>query len=214
MKKIIVTGFPSFGNYQENSSSLLKDVFSKFYAFDVEFIMAPIRLFSVEARNFGDQVVNRALNLKADAIISLGMSSSVKGIRIESVAKNWVENDKYCLKFENRAVLDDNFSSNYSLTANLKQWDLPSIFNNLQDWGIPYEELVSTNAGNFCCNATMFRILQAMKVRNCFLPYIFVRISCTAKAIMTTPDFHKEKTLMTQTQINNAFFIFASFFTS
>lgn len=212
MKKIIVTGFPPFGDYQENSSSILLDEFPKLHSFDVEFMMAPINLFSEEAINFGRLVVNQALKLKAEAIISMGMSSSVRGIRIESMATNWAENDRYCLESENRRSLDDGFSSVFSFLSNLKQWQIPEIFLNFQDLDIPYEEKISTDAGNFCCNAVMFRTLAAMEEYDYRNPYLFVHVPCTAQAVRTILDFDQKKVLMTKQQLKNAFIVLASFF--
>jgi pyrrolidone-carboxylate peptidase len=212
MKKIIVTGFPPFGDYQENSSSILVSEFPKLHTFEVEFISAPISLFSSEAINFGHLVINQALNTKAEAIISLGMSSSVRGIRIESMATNWAENDKYCLESENKRKLDDKFASDFSFLVNLKLWQIPEIFINLQDLDIPYERRISTDAGNFCCNAVMFRILAAMEKYDCRIPYLFAHIPCTAEAVKTIPDFDQEKILMTKQQLKNTFVVLASFF--
>lgn len=114
MEKILITGFEVFGAYKENiTQSFSKEIFHLSGYFP-EYIIFPVRIFSDGSANYGKQIISKAQEVNAKAIISLGMASDVKGARIESIAKNWVENEKYCIPSEQRRLIDENLSANHS----------------------------------------------------------------------------------------------------
>jgi len=196
MDKVLITGFEKFGDYKENiTESFSQEVFS-LSGYSLEYMIFPVRIFSNGADNYGKQVVSRAKEINAKAIISLGMGSDVKGARIESQAINWVENEKYCLPSEQRMVLDNTLEPKSHLMVDLEKWDIDKIFNYFNKLNIVYEPTISTNANSFCCNALMFRTLSSLKEEKCPIPYLFLHVSCSPEAISNITSFDKKKHLI------------------
>ena len=147
---------------------------------------------------------------RSKAIISLGMGSDVHGVRVESRCINWVENDKYCLPSEQRMVLDEGLAPKSILDIDLKKWDLDWIFSVFAALGIKYEPEVSTDANAFCCNALIFRTLQALERRGCRIPYIYLHLPCTAKAVKEIPGFDDNKDLTSVKRVHEILHVLLS----
>jgi pyrrolidone-carboxylate peptidase len=168
----------------------------------------PVRIFAHSADDYGKKIVQKAQEIGADAIISLGMASDVFGVRIETRATNWVENQKYCLPSEQEKVLDNRFVSSYTLRVNLSQWNLGKIILGLRDAGLVHEDSLSGDANNFCCNALMFRTLQALNEVECEIPYIFLHVSCSKEATKGIKGFNKRKHLTSISELEKALIVF------
>lgn len=208
MERILITGFRPFGDYAENTSGLAARNIRIAGPYSIERVVVPVYIFGKEANGFGKHIVKLAREIDAKAIISLGMASDIRGVRIESTAVNWVENDKYCLKSEQRKVIDKKLSAGYPLTIDFESWDITKIMSELKASGLAYESEISDDAGTYCCNALMFRILKAMQDMWCTIPYLFLRLPCTAEAVKDIPDFSKDKHLTSLPEIAKTLTIF------
>jgi pyrrolidone-carboxylate peptidase len=194
MNTILITGFQKFGHYRQNATEVaIFDLYNiRSYhegtpcSYQVDNLIFPVRIFS-EATGYGRKIVKRAQEINAKAIISLGMSSCVEGLRIESLARNWVANEKYCLSHEHKRVIDDRFDSKFSLEVDLKRWNFDQFFSELSLENISHEKQISQNANSFCCNALMFRTLQAIQETDCQIPYLFIHVPCTPHAVRGMP---------------------------
>lgn len=223
MKNILITGFEPFGDYTENLSEIAATRLKKIGDYNVYGLTFPVRIFPASQKrilsytvngvkhfytnpinniNYGDMIVAQAKELNACAIISLGISSEVRGIKIEGQAINWVENDKYCLESEQRRIIDANFAIKENLTVDFDKWRLGKLWN----FSVLKEEFhkanldcnitLSGDAGAFCCNALMFRTLVSLRKNNCEIPYLFLHIPCSIDGVKNIQDFDKTKDLM------------------
>lgn len=214
MNNILITGFQKFGDYRENVTEVALRELSILNHHQIHSIIFPVRIFSEEATESGQKVIALARKLEAKAIISLGMSSAVQGLRIESCASNWVENKKYCLPGEHKKIIDQNLKPKEILSINLQRWNIANVFKSLDQEGLDYEEKISQNACNFCCNALMFRVIWAMKQTNLDIPYIFLHVPCTPRSVMGLPKGEKRKYLTSIYQVRKILDIFCSSYVS
>jgi len=201
MENILLTGFRKFGDYKVNpTEQFLKnhDILGDFYLHSLIF---PAHTFNLGAENFGTEVVRTAYAVDALAIISLGLASDVKGLRIESKAVNWSAG-KYCLDFENEKTFLRNQSLSHSKRINLKHWNFEFMFKSFRSLDIKFEREISKNAGNFCCNALMYRTLSALGSAY-KIPYIFLHIPCTKESVEGLNDFDRDKDLITLEELND-----------
>jgi len=58
-----------------------------------------------------------------------------------------------------------------------------------------YEKKISDNASTFCCNALMFRTLQALEESKYDIPYIYLHLPCTVRAVSGIQNFDESKYL-------------------
>jgi len=208
MDKILITGFERFGDYKENITEALSRKVSTLSNYSLEYLIFPVRIFSDGAKDYGKEIVSRAQEIGAKAIISLGMSSNVRGVRVELCALNWVENEKYCLDTEQRRVLDEKLIIKKPLFVELKKWNLNNIFNSLREKKLVHEPCISIDAGFFCCNALMFRTLQAIERTQCSIPYIFLHVSRSPGAVEGLNNFNRNKHLMTVEELKEVLEVF------
>lgn len=198
-KNILVTGFEKYGDYKINpTEKFLKNhsVLGNYYLHSLIF---PPNIFSAGAENFGREIVDLAIKLKAVAIISLGMSSEVKGLRIESTAINWCDN-KYCLQSESDRKLDMSCQPWQEKEINLRYWNIDLMFEKFRYLNIKFEEKISNFPGYYCSNALMYRTLKVLRSNDFYsyrIPYLFLHIPCTAEAVEGVKDFDKTKDLIT-----------------
>jgi len=155
MDKILITGFEKFGDYKENITEVLKTELHFLGSHIVEYMIFPVRIFSAGAENYGKQIVAKAKEINAKAIISLGMGSDIHGIRIESRAINWVENEKYCIPSEQKRLIDETLFPRYPLDIDLSKWKIAEMFATFSKMSIYHEPEISTNANAFCCNVSI-----------------------------------------------------------
>lgn len=223
--KVLITGFEPFGSYSENLSQLAATKLKKLGNWDVYGMVFPVRIFprkenkntnsvnvggasfpvvvSTETiENYGELIVAKALEIKADAIISLGIASDVHGLRIETRAINWVENFKYGLVCEQQKVIASNFLPKEELKVNREKWNLTKLWH-LSSLSDKFNEAdfdcnlnFSADAGTFCCNALMFRTLAALQKNKCEIPYLFLHTPCSPGAVKNISDWDLTKDLM------------------
>ncbi len=213
MNKIIITGFEKFGNYFENTTEAAIIDLPIVNSHQVDNFIFPVRIFA-DATDYGRKIVKRAKEINAKAIISLGMSSCVEGLRIESLARNWVANEKYCLSHEHERVIDDKFDSKFSLEVDFDRWRIDKLFSELNREKVIHETKISKNAHSFCCNALMFRTLQAIEETNYKIPYLFVHVSCTPRAVMGMPKNARPNNMTSISQVRKMISIISNSYVS
>lgn len=170
MKKVILTGFEPFGGYKYNPTKESTEYFNKIG------IVSGVKVIGLvlPCTYFGAfQILSKVIDKeKPDAIISTGLSSSVRGVRIETTFHN-VMNGKY-------PDSDGNITNGLPLCDELDVKDfLIATANNkyladlLYSNGIPVE--ISEDADAFICNSlgylTSKKILsnQFSSMRNMFI---------------------------------------------
>ena len=194
MKNILITGFQKFGDYKVNTTEQFLRTHSLLGDFYLHSLIFSPRTFAENAESFGKETVKTARKLNATAIISLGMASDVKGLRIESRAVNWSAG-KYCEKYEQELRLNQKSPPWDDKEIDFKPWDLSRMFSVFKSRDIKFEEKISTNPGSFCCNALMYRTLTVLQPIN-DIPYLFFHIPCTAEAVEGMVGFDKNKYLI------------------
>jgi pyroglutamyl-peptidase len=170
MKKVILTGFNPFGGYKYNPTKESTEYFGNIG------IVSDIKVIGLilPCTYFGAfQILSKVMNQeKPDAVISTGLSSSVKGIRFETTFRNMM-NGKYPdangLEPKGLLIWDKPYAKDFLLaTAN-------NIYlaNILKQNEIPVE--ISIDADAFICNSlgylTTKKILRDSfpQVKNMFI---------------------------------------------
>ncbi len=192
MKAAILTGFEVFGKYAVNPTEIL----ARSLAGEVvsghlirSMVFPTTVLVPHGARDAGTLIVDEAFLVDASVIISLGIDSGARGVRIERTCINWVENAKYCTQYENQKPLSDAHDPKERLPMPLQSWDFAGLSERLALAGIPLE--TSEDAGSYCCNALMYRTRRSMKECSLEIPFIFVHVPCTEEAVADMPDFDR-----------------------
>lgn len=166
MKKIIITGFQPFGPYQFNPVEESTKYFDKkqINEYEIQGIVLPCTYFGAF------QILKDAIQeINPKAIISTGLSSSVKGIRFETTARN-IMNGKYpdAKGYSPKNVPIINGGKEFVNTNSLNH----NLANILYKERIPTE--MSANADDFICNSLIYltsNYLQTSKsnIRNTFI---------------------------------------------
>ena len=180
MKTILITGFKPFGDYKANSSEQYIRKTSIIGEHDAHTLVFNTNVFSNH--------------------LSSGMSSEVRGLRIEKIAYNWCDG-KYCAKSEMRRPLNQNDSAHEQKSNNFEQWDFQSMFDKFKSLNIKFENQISTFPGNYCCNALMYRTLEAMELNLLKIPYLFLHIPCSSEAVEGLENFDFRKDLITMEEL-------------
>lgn len=204
MKTAILTGFQTFGEYVVNPTEILARSLDgkilsghKIHPFVFPKLILPL----TPSEDYGRIIVESALKNKISVIISLGLSSAIKGFRLERSCTNWVESDKYCSELENRMPIVEFHQKRKMKFVPLNRWDLPLMFEGFRKTGIPFESEISFDAGTYCCNALMYRVLDAMEISGLEIPFLFAHVPCTEESILGVADFDRQKTLIKQEQL-------------
>ncbi len=173
MKKIILTGFKPFGHYQYNpTEQSTLDFDGKIFG-DRQVIGVVLPCVYNAWGHLAGTILR---NSNAHAIISTGLASSVKGIRIESIFRNVMNNDKYAdadgYTPKNVPVVKGNVPYNVKSRGPNKK-----LLRLLLENGIPAE--ASNDAGNFICNSLGYTTSLAMRSAGYVNRNIFIHIPWT-----------------------------------
>lgn len=193
MKKAIITGFEKFGSYAVNpTEKLIKEIDGKIVSgHRIHGFVFPVGpLIGDKAVNYGRIIMLEAERINASVIVSLGVASQAKGVRIESWATNWVENDKYCSPGENRKRLDRYDLPNLNRWVPFNCWNFVAMRKGFQKHKIPFEAAISKNAGTFCCNALIYQVYK--RIQESALgkrPFLMAHVPCTKEAVKNIPNF-------------------------
>ena len=141
----------------------------------------------------GTTIVKKAIEIKADVIISFGLASEAKGFRIERSGYNWIENIPYCQPYEIFHVLDIKRPAKEQIRIDMSQWNLELIKKLCIEKNLPIDPKISDDPGRFSCNSWIYRTLIALKKLNVKIPYLFVHSACTEETIELIPDFPRDK---------------------
>jgi pyrrolidone-carboxylate peptidase len=211
MKKAIITGSETFGNYMTNPTKWLALSSDRKIVAGHEIrslvFPTPMRI-PEDAENPGEIIAREAEEFGADVIISFGLASEAKGFRIERSATNWMYNEKYALPYENNMPLDLSRPEKERITIDLSRWDIGAMRERFAQAGIPFNSEISDDPGQYSCNSWIYRTHLALKKANFPIPYLFVHLSCTEDAIELMPEFDRSKTLITGKDMIGALGIF------
>lgn len=203
MKTAILTGFQPYGSYVINPTEVLaRSLEGKvLVGHTIHSLVFPTTVLSpTPVKDYGKEIIEKASLVNASVIICLGMSSEVRGVRVETQCMNWVENDKYCTSFENRKPVFSDIPSRAIRPIPLERWDLTTLASRLSVIGINFE--TSEDAGKYCCNALIFKVLRALNEKHQRIPFLFAHIPCTEDAIAGILDFDRtQKKLILQSEL-------------
>jgi pyroglutamyl-peptidase len=171
MKQIIVTGFQPFGPYQFNPVEESTKYFDEkqIGEYNVKGIILPCTYLGAF------QVLKKSISeINPEAIISTGLSSSVKGIRFETTGRN-IMNGKYPdaegYEPSNLSIIEgeDEFLMTNSNNSNLA--------NLLHSKGIQTE--MSGNADDFICNSLIYLTSHYLQRNNSKIKNVFIHVPWT-----------------------------------
>ncbi len=171
MKKIILTGFEPFANYQFNPTEVSTlDFHGKVFGDrTVIGVVLPCTYFSAFSKLY--KVIEKE---KPYAIISTGLYSSVRGMRIETTFRN-----RMCGKYPDNIGFEPKNvyiaeNSPYNMTATARNLELEKI---LRENNIPTE--LSLDADAFICNSLGYLTTHAILHKNLSTKNMFVHIPWT-----------------------------------
>ena len=192
---VIFTGFGRFGDYFFNPTErILRIIGGKIIAgYKIETFVFPAEISS----RFAQLVIQEAIMKKAKAIISLGLSSVVNGIRVESSCCNWVDNQKYVHPKNNERTVLCHYSEKEKIKLDQTFYNLKILEGELKNIGIPLEH--SQDAGGFCCNALMFSLLKVAQEEGEIFGFAFFHVPCVRECIK--PKHAKGKLFLTEQQL-------------
>ena len=198
IKTAVITGSESFGKYISNPTKWLAiytdgKVISGHKIHSLVF--PAITRIPQSAEDAGTTIVKTAQAENAKVIISYGLSSAVRGFRIERSATNWSEN-KYCQVYENGFPLSSDLPPKEVVQNDLSRWDVDKIQRLFGENGLMLEEKISDDPGQYSCNSWIYRTIKAMSKLNYKAPYIFVHTACTESSIELMPDFPRDKKII------------------
>lgn len=202
MKKLLLTGFEVFGDYAENITEVAATQIKILGEYEVHGLVFPVSIFPENGEDYGETILAYAREIHADAIISLGMAPKAKGIILETRAINWVENNKYCVDSEQRRVLDETLILKKELKVDLvpwhlnRLWNLATLFEKFHSRNIHCDINYPDNIGTFHSNALRFRTLNAIEKQKTEIPYLFLNVPCSFRAIQKLPDSGSYSNLM------------------
>ncbi|MFP4567714.1 MAG: hypothetical protein ACLFN8_02100 [Candidatus Woesearchaeota archaeon] len=171
MNQIILTGFEPFGPYKfnpvEESTKYFDGKTTNNY--NIKGLVLPCTYFGAF------EVLKKAINeLKPKAIISTGLSSSVKGIRFETTGRN-IMNGKYPDANEyNPKGLHIIKEGTEFLNTNAPNHKLANI---LHAENIPTE--MSANADSFICNSLIYLTTNYLQTNKSNIKNAFIHIPWT-----------------------------------
>lgn len=185
MKTLLITGFERFGDYTENITEVVASSLKIVGDYEVHGLVFPVRIFPENGEDYGETIFDKAKEIHADAIISMGISSSVPSVSIERQAINFVFNQKYCIGSEQNKPVTENYPIKELLFADTSRWQLTTFWDlvgfsselgmlNLDNDGAIR---ISRDAGTFCCNALMFRTLNVLELSDEEIPYLFLHVN-------------------------------------
>ncbi len=202
MSKVILTGFKPFGSYQFNPTEDLAQAFNGKKIGDHEIIGIVLEC-TYDA--FEKTLKGVIETHYPAAIISTGLSSSVKGVRIETVGKNIMRGKYPDAEGRNPEGEKLSLDGRQFLEA---QSDGVSLANVLYTHEIPTE--LSSDADGFVCNALLYRTIEYIltqhraSMRNTFIHIPWTddykgRVNLEEGKIMTPKaDVHRAIELLIQ----------------
>ncbi|MES2087962.1 MAG: hypothetical protein V4467_03125 [Patescibacteria group bacterium] len=214
-KTVLITGFRKFGVYRCNpTETLVENLKGKnlggFQIFGKLFDSSMTVANAGPEGHCGEIISHLVTVFGASAVVSLGMWSTISGIRFESRCSNWVHNDKYCKSGENNRPIVGTRPPKEIIGLDLRPWNIPSIQKKLRRAEIPFEAEISQDAGGFCCNALMYLASRALKNHRRQVPFMFAHVPCTKEAVkgLSVEQFNPEgKVILTDSELETALLV-------
>ncbi len=199
MKTALITGFETFGLYIFNPSKWLAlAAEGKLIAgYRIHSLVLPSTVLIPEGvEDPGTKIVRIAEEIRADIIISFGISSEVKGFQLERSASNWVYNKKYLSPEENNRALNTLRPPKEQVQIDLSQVDLEKLQNLFLEAQIPFDSKISDDPGQYSCNALIYRTQLALQKESNSPPALFVHMACTEETVELISDFNRVDKLL------------------
>lgn len=156
MKRVLVSGFTTFGNHTENSSEVIVNLLkeTKLEGVELRTCVLPVAF-----SNAFDHLKIEIEAFKPEVVIALGLAGNRSKIELEKVAINLID----CEIADNEGVLLQN-------TAILEK-GAPAYFTTLpiqrlRTLQYPFPVNVSYSAGAYVCNYLMYRLMEFSKGSN------------------------------------------------
>jgi pyroglutamyl-peptidase len=156
MKRVLVSGFTTFGKHSENSSEIIVNHLkqTKLEGIDLRTCILPVAfstsfdLFKVEIDSF-----------KPEIVIALGLAANRTKIEIEKIAVNLID----CDVPDNEGIfLQDKFITEGGASAYFTTLPIQG----LRALQYPFPVSVSYSAGTYVCNYLMYRLMEFTKQTN------------------------------------------------
>lgn len=185
MKTILFTAFGDFphGQYRCNTTELLAEELGGTILAGHRIVtkVFPCRLCHPD-ENRGEALLALARDIGARGIISTGMSSAAEGIRIETIARNQLRNQKYCSPSQLTERIIDACSTDWKFDMPLTVWRLRHFREACKQEDIQVS--FSYDAGGFCCEELMTQMCWGQYLRS-LVPFIFLHVSCSPEAVQS-----------------------------
>lgn len=156
MKKILVTAFEPFLNYDSNSSMMVLNRLADDK--DIKTFLLPV---SYKKARFA--LIDAIDKLKPDYILSLGMAFGLKAIRIEKLAINY----QYSKEKDNDGVIKNGDKIDLGLDAIFTKFNEAEIVKLLNDKNIKTD--LSLSCGGYVCNTVYYTALEGVSGKALFM---------------------------------------------
>ncbi len=184
----ILTGFEPYGGRGINPAA---EVVKRLDGSTVTGARVVGRLLPVSYAKLGSSIEALLREHEASAIVSLGLWPGEKMIRLERVAINVAD---FEIADNEGTFLTDAAIQGNAATALMATWPVRAAERALIDAGIPAR--VSSTAGTFLCNATLFQFLHQLEGRRRRVPCGFVHLPyLPAQVAELMRDLHRERQL-------------------
>jgi pyroglutamyl-peptidase len=173
MRKVIITGFSPFGDYQHNPSKDIAEFYNDKVIGDAEVIGL------VLPATYGAATILCALmdQVLPDMVINTGFSSSVQGVRIETEFTNLMYHPRYADADGNSPQGEPIVKEDMNDLTQYPQCNFVKIERLFSRSGIPFEH--SENANTFICNALGYRVSRKISEEKLFTQNFFLHIPWT-----------------------------------
>ncbi len=187
MKTIVLSAFDGFGSYVANSTQLLaKAINGK----EIGGYRIVIHVFGAHIPTYdrGMFLLDKARDLGAAGIISLGMSSTVLGPTVERRAVNMI-NSKYCDPRHGAQSISSAYAMGKWFNMDMRGWNVDAFIQQC----LPHNIFAfqSDNPGAFCCNHMMLQVHLARSGDMSYagIPAIFLHLPCTRECVSNPDEF-------------------------
>jgi pyroglutamyl-peptidase len=191
-KKIVISGFERFGNYQLNSSQIIANKLHGNFInrFQIRSVVFPACI-SKEDRS--KKILDTGMSYEIRAVIALGMASEAKGFRFEKLALNHIFNPKYALPDQNGKPIRADRDKKEGLFTDLLPWNTANFAWECQKSGLPHVDF-SSDAGGWCCNQLLYQLLLRNQESRNPVPIAFIHIPCCPGTVTSADEsrFAKE----------------------
>ncbi len=165
--RVLVTAFDPFGGLDTNSSLMVLERLGK----EIGDIFVEKLVVPTVYGECAEISWNRAKEINADAILSLGQAGGRKCVTVETIAINYAcsktKDNKDTLIYGEKLV-DDGENALFSTL------DVKKMVKAAQGLGIEAE--LSVSAGGFVCNSLLYNLLDKAKRENRDIPIGFVHL--------------------------------------